>query len=941
MTPFLNIVAKDLLEKTNHDFSNITIVFPNKRASLFFNKALMELTDRPIWSPQYTTISQLFRQHSEWEIADRIKLICDLYESYCLITNSTESLDQFYSWGELMLSDFDDVDKHMADVTKVFKLIGDLHEMDGVDYLLPEQQAALQRFFKNFTKDHTTELKQRFLRLWNKFQDIYNDFHSRLEQQGIAYEGMLYRSVIEHLKDIEESTQQNMRTYVFVGFNLLNSVEQELFSYFMKRGQAKFYWDFDDYYMKKDSEAGTFIRRYLQYFPNELPQDHPSYSLFTKNKDITFISSPTEDLQARYVSQWLTKERIDAGRRTAIVLGDETLLETVLHCLPEDVKHVNITTGYPLAQTQIATLIHLTTFLYERNTLTLHGISPILRHPLMQSLSANTKELYDSLKKKVLYYPTLDDLSIDETLATFFAPFKQKEDCTELNSRLIWLVTSIAKQTDPDDALTQEALYRMYTILNRLANLSLSKWSTTLYTRLLQQIIQTTSIPFHGEPIEGIQIMGVLETRNLDFDHILLLSCNEGNLPAKVNDSSFIPHSVRHAYGLTTVENKVSIYAYYFHRLLQRSCDVSITYNNSTNDGHTGEMSRFMLQLLAESGMKINRKALQSGQETKTHSSERVEKTQAIVDELLRRGYFSPSALGRYLRCPMSFFYKYIAGIDDLTESDEEEMDNITFGNIFHRAAQLLYEPLTDRTVTRQYLEDLQKEKGQVTLNRMVDQAFREELFKLKDDKRSTPKLGGLQIINREMVMKFLNKLIAYDIKHTPFVILGTEIPFYDKEMVQVNDAKHEISVGGSIDRLDRVKDEYGTEHVRVIDYKTGRYVNKMAVKDLDTLFDLNTMASHAPYFLQAFLYSSIVAKKCPYPVEPALLYVQQADRDSFTPSLYLASEPVKDISLISEDYRQHLRTLIETILNRDIPFHKTQENKHCAMCPYAHLCMG
>lgn len=939
MTSFLNIVAKDLIEKTNSDFSNITIVFPNKRASLFFNKALMELTNRPIWSPQYITISNLFSQHSEWEIADRIKLICDLYDSYCLITKSTESLDQFYSWGELMLSDFDDVDKHIADVNKVFKLIGDLHEMDGLDYLLPEQQAALQRFFKNFTKEHTTELKTRFLQLWNKFQDIYNDYHLRLEKQGIAYEGMLYRSVIEKLKSTERDSLNNNRIYVFVGFNLLNTVEQELFSYYMKNGQAKFYWDFDEYYMKDGSEAGIFIRRYLKCFPNELSNDHPTYSLFTKEKNITFVSSPTEDLQARYVSQWLNPERIAAGRRTAIVLGDESLLETVLHCLPESVKHVNITTGYPLAQTQVATLIRLTTNLYERTTLTLHAVKAILCHPLMQLLSPKAKKLYESLKGKSIYYPLIDDLSVDESLTIFFSPFKRKDDCTEMNRRLIWLVSSIAKQTAPSDALTQEALYRMFTILNRLANLSLNKWSTILYTRLLQQIIHTTSIPFHGEPIEGIQIMGILETRNLDFDHILLLSCNEGNLPAKVNDSSFIPHAVRLAYNLTTVENKVAIYAYYFHRLLQRSTDICVLYNNSTNDGHIGEMSRFMLQLIAESDMTIMRKSLQAGQETKTHSSNRVEKSNEIIDELLNRGYFSPSALGRYLRCPMSYFYRYIANINDVIERDEEEIDNVTFGNIFHRAAQLIYEPFTNRTVTHQYIEGLQKERDQITLKRIVDQAFREELFKLKDDKRVVPKLGGLQVINREMIIKFLNKLLSYDIEYTPFVILGTETAFYDEEIVHVAGHERKVSVGGTIDRLDRIKNADGTESVRVVDYKTGRYRDKLSLKSLDELFDLNVMANHAPYFLQTFLYSSIVAKKVPYPVMPTIVYVQQADRDYFSSNVYLESKPVTDISIISNQLRQHLSSLIETILNKDIPFHKTQDKKMCTNCPYSCFC--
>ena len=672
MKSFLYNVAQDLLKQWGEDLHRVTVVFPNKRASLFLNRALAEISEKPIWSPQYTTISELFQQMSTLQVADRIKLICELHKTYCEVTGRAETLEQFYGWGEIMLADFDDIDKHNGDAKKIFTLLGDIHEMDAVDYLTEEQKRVLQRFFNNFTPDHTTQLKRNFMELWNKFYDIYTNYRQRLLAQGIAYEGMMYREVIEC------SAQCNSSEYVFVGFNLLTPVEQLLIA----KVEGKIYNDDD--------------------------RSNPP-------KEMTFISSPTDDLQARYVSQWLTPERIKAGRRTAIVLADEGLLETVLHCLPTEMS-LNITTGYPLSQTSITSLIKGVSNLLQRNSYTLHNINGILRHPLVKYISDRATELHEKLNNDLIYYLTPEEISIDENLSQLFMPLKNKSDMGELTKRLIWVTKTIAKRVQEINGITNyqlesEALYRMYTLLNRLDTLISEeeiKLDLPLYTMLLNQIIQGTTIPFHGEPIEGIQIMGVLETRNLDFDHVLLLSCNEGTLPAKVSDTSFLPHSIRMAYNLTTVENKVAIYQYYFDRLMQRTNDVTIIYNNSTNEGKTGEMSRFMLQMIAKNEITIKRKSLEASVSTHANLNGDIEKTQEMVDKLLKKKFISPSSLGRYLRCPRSFYYTYIEEIRDNEEGDEESMDNMTFGTIFHAAAEMMYK---DFSATRLYTATCQRKR--------------------------------------------------------------------------------------------------------------------------------------------------------------------------------------------------------------------------------------
>lgn len=944
MKTFLDIVVDDLLKKSEGHLEHMTVVFPNKRASLFFNKSLQEQIHGTLWSPKYTTITDLLRKLSPLALGDRIRLVLELHKTYVETTGLNESLDQFYSWGELMLADFDDIDKHMADAQQVLQLVTDYHELDNTDYLSEEQKEVLKSFFSNFTDGHSSELKRRFLKLWSKFYDIYTGYRQRLTEMGLAYEGMIYRDAAERLKEGDSSKLlgNTNETYIFVGFNLLNEAEEALFDYLKSENRARFYWDFDDYYMH-GGEAGVFIAQHMKHYPNELPLDHETYSQFRK-KDMTFLSAATDDAQARYIAQWLTPERIAAGRRTAIVLADEGLLNTVLYCLPPTVKHVNITTGYPLEKTHIASFVRLYVALLQKRGLTLHAVNSLLRHPYARLLSAKALELMERLNEEIIYYPTMEDVAADETLAKFFAPLQNMNDCQEIGQRLMWVVKTIAMTREVDEAET-EALYRMYGLLNRLDNLfdqgAIDGMQCQVYLKLLQQIVHLTTVPFHGEPIEGIQIMGILETRNLDFDHLLLLSCNEGNIPAQVNDSSFIPHAVRKAYGLTTVDNKVAIYAYHFHRLIQRAADVTVTYNSSTEDGRQGEMSRFMLQLLAESGMSIQRGVMVAAQETDTTPLTKVDKTPEMVHTLIEKGKISPSAMGRYLRCPVSFYYTYIKDIREDDANDQEEMNSQAFGNIFHKAAELVYGPLSGKEVTSQYINGLLKEKGHISLQRIVDRAFREELFKLKDEKRRMPRLGGLQVINREMVIRFLQDLLTYDLKCTPFKMVSAE--HWCEEEIEVNtiEGPRQIKVGGIIDRLDE-KTEEGHRTVRVIDYKTGRY-SRLAMPSVEDIFDPRNVAKHSGYYLQAILYSCIISKKLPengsHKVLPALLYVNQLFRDDYSPLLPIDGRDITDIESIKTEFMEHIRRLIEEILNPEIPFTPAADKKTCTNCPYYTLC--
>ena len=985
---FLEYVAEDIISKYGTDLSRIAVVFPNKRAALFLNEHLARLAGQPVWSPAYITISDLFRQHTDLKTADPIKLICDIHKSFTKCTGIDETLDHFYGWGQLLLADFDDIDKNMADADSIFCNLKDIHELDDISYLDNEQKEMLARFFANFSDDIDSELKKRFLSLWSHFGDIYHDYNRRLTEQGIGYEGAIYRKVAS-----EQTLHLKYDKYLFVGFNLLQKVERVLFSRLMKEDKAKFYWDFDEYYMPSPSQhlttspshhlntspshhlttspsqqlsggalvssaptnlttspsqhlsGGALVSSAptnlntspsqhlnLSDFPNELDNTDPDiYANMRRPKRIRFISSPTENAQARFAANWLLEnDRYKAGRKTAIVMCDESILLPIMHSLPPEADKVNITSGFPLAMTPVASLVMLLFDLYtlglrkKGTTLNPHYLKKLMAHPYAHHLTISPS-----------HHLTI---STPHHLTT---------------STILHHIASLIKQvgiaTKPEgDALTQESVFRMYTILNRLATLAdsgdLLVDNTTL-RRLVSQLVSSSSIPFHGEPVVGVQIMGVLETRNIDFDHLLLLSCNEGNMPKGINDSSFIPYSIRKAHGLTTIDNKVAIYSYYFHRLLQRARDITIAYNNSTDNGHTGEMSRFMLQLLVESGQKINHYSLTAKNHPTPLMPKPIQKDEATLSKLQEITRLSPSALNTYIRCPLAFYYQYIAHIQE-PHPDPETIDNRLFGNIFHRAAYLIYKDITDRSPLVEKAHIQAYLSNRTLLTSVVDRAFQAE--------QCTPN-NGLQIINREVIIQYITKLLKIDQQLCPFSILAmeeeakvyTQLSFTTSPShhLTTSPSHHHLTIGGIIDRLDILTDKQtGKRRIRVVDYKTGNQPSS-PIKNIDEIFDPNNIRTkHSNYYLQAILYSLIVSRSerwnpANHPVSPALLFIKQAPANHYDPTLHIDKHPISDVTVYEEEFLTKLKHTLADIYSPDTPFTPTDDRKKCELCPYRMLC--
>lgn len=957
MESFLKLVAADLYKHTEGNLAHTAVVFPNKRAGLFFNEYLAQESDSPIWSPAYVSISELFRSLSPWEVGDPVKLVCELYKIFRRETQSTETLDDFYFWGEMLISDFDDADKNKVDTDKLFSNLQDLRNiMDDYTFIDDEQEEAIRQFFQNFSIERRTALKERFISLWNVLGNIYKGFRESLASQNIAYEGMMYRHVIQHL-DVDKLPYEK---YVFVGFNVLNKVEHTLFTQLKDVGKAVFYWDYDEFYMKENRqavthEAGEFIRRNLRDFPSPLSGE--LFKNLSKPKEVHYIASSTENAQARYLPQWIRNNLTTPEKETAVVLCNEALLQPVLHSLPAEVKHVNITMGFPLSQTPVYSFLiallelHTHGFNFKSGRYTFQSVVTLLKHPYTRQLTGQAELLEKELTRNNRFYPLPGELGKDEFLTRLFTPLSGNLNlCIRLSETLQQVAgiyqanTSGTEDTDAFNQLYRESLFKAYTTINRFRTLieedELTVQSET-FRRLLVKVLSATNIPFHGEPAIGMQVMGVLETRNLDFRHLVLLSVNEGQLPKSGGDSSFIPYNLRKAFGMTTIEHKIAVYAYYFYRLLQRAERITLMYNTSSDGLNRGEWSRFMLQFLIEWPHPITRQFLEAGQSPQGTSPITVEKTPDVMRRMQSlfdvranpKAKFSPSALNYYLDCPLKFYYRYVAGLSAPDEVSAE-IDSATFGSIFHYAAEHIYKDLTThgKVINKEALETLLR--NEVKLQDYVDTAFKKLFFNVPQNEK--PEYNGVQLINSAVIARYLKQLLQNDLRYAPFTFIASEMEVDEPIDIQTPKGVIKSRIGGIIDRMDS-KD--GT--LRIVDYKTGGDAD--TPPHVESLFIPDKKRSN--YVFQTFLYAAIMCRKQPtMKIAPALLYIHRAATETYSPVIQMGEprkpkEAVEDFSKYEKEYRERLQGLLEEIFNPEKSFTQTEIIEKCTYCDFKALC--
>lgn len=933
MKSFLGLVAEKLTERWGENLSRVTIVFPGKRAGLFLSQELSAIASQPIWAPHYVSIDELFMRLSHNSVADPITSITTLYNIYQDLLpeekRGEETIDRFWGWGEVLLSDFDDIDKHLVDADKLFLNAKELNELNDETFLSKEQFDALKKFFADFDENHLSKIKIAFRMLWDRMPALYRRLKKEMPENVMPYKGALMRQVVEDSETMNQIPQE--MTYAFVGFNMISESEERLMNTLQKRGQAIFFWDYDLLYMNHSFEAGEFIRKNLEKFPNQL--DKSEFDNMRAHPGFTFVSAPTDSIQSRYIPEWLSAhlDRREENR-TAIVLCDESLLETALHSIPDEQgpEEVNITMGYNMTGTPTYSLI---VALLDLQTEGADRRHKRFRHRMLKAVASHPyiQKIDESVWNEML--PENDQLALLQYIDRILTEEKLLE----------------ALKQQPLSALHRETLFQAHVVMQKFI-LLLSNEERPLILkeltlrRLLRRALGRISVPFHGEPATGLQVMGVLETRCLDFKNILLLSVGEGFLPRNGVDTSIIPYSLRTGFGMTTIGHRMATFAYYFYRLVQRAQHVTCIYNDSTAGVRRNEMSRFLRQLQAETDIPIETLRLESGQETATHTAPTIEKRADVMKKLCARyltpndngltPLLSPSALNEYLRCPLSFFFSHVAEIREQDDTDDG-IDARVMGNIFHYAAQRMYTELIDRsgknnTISSDQISLLLADHGR-RIQTYIDEAFKKE--------GGINDFQGENIILRAVVERFLLNLLRHDRTLAPFTILAMERPFSFSLAINKKGENLTLRTGGIIDRLDMLKD--GT--IRVVDYKTGGH------QDTDvTLEKIFQDGEHAGYYLQTLLYSLAYIKKAKeehkneLPVKPVLFYLAKAATDDYDPTLVLNNVPLTNLregSLMS-DYEERLKNLAEEVFDDNIPFQKTDKSP-CKMCPYRTICLS
>lgn len=916
-SPFLYHVAQDLIGRYGNNLSDVTIVFPGKRAQLYMKSFLSHIAQGPVWAPRFVTIDELFQQFSPYTPSDSIRNVCTLYNIYARLVPSAPSLDDFYSWGEILMNDFDDIDKHMVPADKLFTNVAELAAMDRVDYLNDTQIQALRQFFEHFDPDRQTDLKKRFLEMWQAMPQMYHQLKDELRRQGLMYKGALYREVVENVKSEEHRAKipsNDSVHFCFVGFNVLDEVEEALFMHLRDAGQALFYWDYDIYYTQHDPthEAGLFLRHNLELFPNALPNDIFD-NLIDDRKQIHILSTASDNAQARYLPQWLQTLPGEALSEAAVVLCDEALMRPVLHAIPDHTE-VNLTMGYPLTDTAICGYLSA---LFDLQVDGYDTESQAFRPTALERVEKNP------------FYPTLPQ---------DMRPIVHQTDKLQLIDWLMSAIEAVGRHlgqssTDTPSGQSEEeaeATFQLYQTLSQfrwvITEGILDVRPTTL-RRLVRQALQSASIPFHGEEDRGLQVMGLLEARTLDFRHLIMLSVGEGIIPRRASDTSLIPYILRTSFGLDTTERQDAVYAYSFYRLLQRAQDITLVYNNNSSGTSQREQSRFLRQLEAETPLRIN--FLTDAQQVSLAPSSPivVEKDANVMDRLMHKGYLSPTAINQYIECPLRFYYQQVADIR-MPQRPQDGIDPALFGTLFHDTCEHFYRQLILQIGRKQVLaSDLQPYIGQpALLAPSLDAAF--------GDLQSR---SGVNMIIREVIAQLVLQLLRWDQAHAPFTLYDMELEVKAPINILTMQGPVTITIGGRIDRLD-IMSIGGQPTLRVIDYKTGRA--KTAPRDISAIFDGHTTGARG-YYLQTILYSLIMARRQELPVSPGLFYILSAtDAQQYDPILRFGREPITDIRDIAGEYNSELHRIISEIFDASRPFVQTDdEEKHCQYCDFRRLC--
>lgn len=935
MKSFISEVAEYII-KNNDSFKNISIVVPNRRTGLFIKQALADQLQKPAIAPEITPIKEIFTKNSTYTEAEEILLLFLLFECFSKHTDKFQEFDEFYFWGEIILKDFDYIDKYLIDNNKLFANIKDIKEIDSLFDTYDETELEIiKKFWQHIDQAKISEHKHRFLELWEKMNLIFAEFKNKLSERGIAYEGLIYRQVAENINNVSF----NKDNYYFVGFSALNRCEHKLFDVLTRENKAKFFWDADQYYISDEiREAGYFIRENIKKFPNA-PGFIISDNISQKNFKAEILVAPTEIAQMKLIPQILDdwKDHEDfIPEKTAIILADENLLIPLMYSIPEEFQNYNISMGYPIKSSNAFSFINLLCQLRlnvslrkNKNHYYFKNVINLLKHGFLSEFFAKEcKELEEYIVKNKLIVIEEEVLHKNDFLKKLFTISGNSiKHTTEWLSQLINEVLFMLPEND-NFKIEAEFMRKISLRINVLSDTIISNEidfsDLRTYFRLLQNSLYNLSVPFEGEPLQGLQILGFIETRALDFDKIIMLSINEGHFPKNTAPQSIIPYNLRKFYGLPAIEYQDSIYAYYFYRLFQRAKDIKIIYSAQSQDGK-GEASRFISQLeyelknISQTGAayKIN---------TLVPQKIIVKKTKEIISrikEQLQKG-ISPSSINTYLNCPLMYYFRYIEKIKEPDKLEEKE-DAAYFGSVFHESMNFLYESLPKRVLTERDLDYINNEQN---INAAIKKAI-SSVLKIEEENIDIDQSNTLLA---EVVHKYVKLMMDFDKKELPLTIIDLESSHHF--MMEINTGEEIINckIEGIIDRIDLKDGVY-----RVLDYKTGKITK--SVKSLDDLFEDNRK-NEFNAITQTLLYSLMYKPAEDLPICPGLINTNElATKADHKIKINKKLLEIADKDL-QNDFLEQLRKKLEILTNNSNDIIQTENYKTCDYCDYKKICM-
>ena len=960
MTPFLYRIARTFYSLYGEKLYEHTFVFPNRRAGLFFQKYLAEISGKPLFSPQVITINELIEKLSSYREVDKIELLVLLYDLFIAVSQSDESFDDFVYWGEMLLSDFDDVDKYMIDAEQLFTNVTDLKSIDdAAAYLTEEQVAAIRQFWTNFMPYEESETKQKFMETWQILYPLYTQFRELLHNKGMAYQGMIYRDVAQRAKEDEELTIPSGEI-VFVGLHALSTSEIELLKRLRNNGNADFYWDYESPFINDPAnKAMRWVERNKTLFPYKHTIETPN---FNQKINLEVMGIPSGVGQAKQttaiLNQLIADKKIanpSEAINTAVVLPDENLLLPILYSIPESVEKINVTMGYSLSHSSIAGLIKDLANA-QRKVRIIDGsrhfyfryVLSILNNSLVKIAAKDEgEEMKETIFQNNLVMVSEDDLQAHPLFQSIFKAIDSWQDIARYLKEVLttvygYLTAATKEESDLDDKqldydiesldLEREFVVQYFKTITRLEetlqNVEVEMTLET-YFKLLDRLAISLSVSFSGEPLSGLQVMGVLETRVLDFENIIMLSMNEGVFPLKKPTNSFIPYTLRKGFDMPTYEFQDSIFAYHFYRMISRAKNVFFLYDTRAEGSQSGEVSRYMYQIkyLYPDSFNINERLF--SYQVKSPQTELivVNKTGSVWNKLneFRAGgerALSASAFNNYIDCPLRF---YLMHVEELSEEDEveEAVEHAIFGSILHKVMQDIYDRYKDSVVTADILKQIRDNDAFIT--RKLEEAFAELYRKQKDNPKP---LTGNNFLVGETLRSYIKQVLRIDMDYAPFTYRESEKRFWRDHKV---DQSLSVRFKGSIDRID---EKNGI--TRIIDYKSGR--GDLNYKELKDLFD-SSKNNRAKPILQTFIYAYFYDKIAPNrPISPGIYYMRTSFKN-FSSTITCNGQQIDDISIYFDEFEALFNEKISELFNQDIPFRQTENLDNCEYCPFRGLC--